>query len=155
VLKAGAPLVIVVIHPAFRAPKQTAWGWAIDRSGRETQYRRVDAYLSQRRVPITMNPGAAAHGSAPVLTQTFHRPIGMYAQLLGEHGFVIETIEEWASQRTSQPGLRADEENRARREIPLFLAIRAIRRAEQPSDPTRDGGSSGAEGSSGESRSGC
>lgn len=130
VLKAGAPLVMVVIHPAFRAPKQTSWGWAIDRQGRETQYRRVDAYLSTQRMPITMNPGAVARGDKPVLTHTFHRPLSVYAQQLRDAGFVIDAIEEWASQRTSEPGLRANEENRARREIPLFLAIRALRRAD-------------------------
>jgi hypothetical protein len=40
-------------------------------------------------------------------------------------GFLIEALEEWPSLRTSQPGPRAAEENRARREIPMFLGIRA------------------------------
>jgi hypothetical protein len=37
----------------------------------------------------------------------------------------IDRIEEWASARVSDSGPRAPEENRARREIPLFLALRA------------------------------
>jgi hypothetical protein len=42
-------------------------------------------------------------------------------------GFWIDALEEWPSLRTSQPGPRAAAENRARREIPLFLALRARR----------------------------
>jgi hypothetical protein len=40
---------------------------------------------------------------------------------------VLDALEEWASLRSSQPGPRAEAENRARREIPLFLALRARR----------------------------
>jgi hypothetical protein len=36
-------------------------------------------------------------------------------------------MEEWPSLRQSQPGPRAQEENRARREIPMFLALRAVK----------------------------
>ena len=72
-----------------------------------------------------MNPAAAAGGGEPVVTVTFHRPIGEYVAALASAGFVVDALEEWASQRTSQPGPRAEEENRARREIPMFLALRA------------------------------
>ena len=40
---------------------------------------------------------------------------------------MIDDLEEWPSRRRSEPGPRADEENRARREIPMFLCIRAIK----------------------------
>ncbi|MCG3123447.1 MAG: Ubiquinone biosynthesis O-methyltransferase [Phycisphaerales bacterium] len=138
VLKPGGSLVFVILHPAFRAPGQTSWGWEGERHqarrhagteaqkhGGERQYRRVDGYLSPGQMPIVMNPGKAAHGAEPVTTWTFHRPIQAYAKLLSEAGFVIEMIEEWPSARRSSPGPRAAEENRARREIPMFLAVRA------------------------------
>jgi len=92
------------------------------------QYRRVDGYLSNGQVPITMNPGKAAHGAAAVTTWTFHRPIQSYVKALVDAGFVIEALEEWPSMRQSQPGARATEENRARREIPMFLGVRAVKR---------------------------
>lgn len=126
-LRPGSPFVAVLLHPAFRSPKQTSWGWdTSDRRG-QRQYRRVDAYLSESSSPITMNPGKAAHGDTPVETLTFHRPISGYVRSLASAGFAVEAFEEWPSMRTSEPGPRADEENRARTEIPLFLGIRAVR----------------------------
>jgi 23S rRNA-/tRNA-specific pseudouridylate synthase/SAM-dependent methyltransferase len=140
-LKPGGRFVGVVLHPAFRAPGQTSWGWDVRdeggaasggaRGGRVAhagaQFRRVDAYLSPAQREIVMNPGAAAHGAAKVTTTTYHRPLQTYVRALAQAGFAIDALEEWASARQSQPGPRAQEEDRARREIPMFLAVRAIR----------------------------
>jgi hypothetical protein len=93
------------------------------------QYRRVDGYLSSGSKEIVMNPGAAASGKEPVVTMTYHRPIQAYINALGHAGFAVDAMEEWPSVRQSQPGPRAAEENRARREIPMFLALRAVRLA--------------------------
>ncbi|MCW5764339.1 MAG: methyltransferase domain-containing protein [Phycisphaeraceae bacterium] len=119
-IRPGGGLVFVISHPAFRAPGQTSWGW--DDKGRR-QFRRVDGYLSNGQHRIQMHPGE----NPDVVTWTFHRPLQTYARLLRDAGFAIETLEEWPGQRTSQPGPRAEEENRARREIPLFLGVRAVR----------------------------
>ncbi|MBA4119223.1 MAG: hypothetical protein C0513_00740 [Isosphaera sp.] len=116
-LRAGGALVVVVSHPAFRIPGQSEWSWDA-RSGR--QWRRVDGYLSPLSRPIQMHPGS----DPGVLTWTFHRPIQSYADAGSAAGLTIDAIEEWPGQRVSQPGPRAEEENRARREIPLFLALR-------------------------------
>ncbi len=156
-LKPGGRFVSVILHPAFRAPGQTGWGWdepkgpteasmgrRVRRKGRfdrdqraarasegataiARQYRRVDGYLSEGHSEIVMNPGAASSGAERVVTLTHHRPIQTYVRLLSAAGFTIDALEEWPSVRQSQPGPRAAEENRARREIPMFLAIRAIR----------------------------
>jgi RluA family pseudouridine synthase len=95
----------------------------------DRQFRRVDGYLSSGHREIVMNPGAVSGGSDRVVTLTHHRPIQTYVRLLREAGFLIEALEEWPSARESEPGPRAAEENRARREIPMFLAIRAVREA--------------------------
>ncbi len=141
-LKTGGRLVAVILHPAFRSPGQTSWGWAEtsneDPAPRkpgsrmkerplptERQYRRVDGYLSPAHREIVMNPGAASHGKAAVTTVTHHRPIQAYVKAMADAGLRIVAMEEWASARESQPGPRAREENRARREIPMFLAVRA------------------------------
>jgi SAM-dependent methyltransferase len=165
-LREGGALVAVILHPAFRAPGQTSWGWDGDartmgrskfdpraRAGHEArsplrdtprtgapgrlrQYRRVDGYLSAGQSPITMNPGKVAHGAAPVTTWTFHRPIQAYVKALADAGFVIESLEEWPSMRQSEPhGARASEENRARREIPMFLGVRAVKRPSVSCNP--------------------
>jgi 23S rRNA pseudouridine1911/1915/1917 synthase len=149
-LREGGMFVGVVLHPAFRAPGQTSWGWdgetrnaergtrkknssvassafRIPRSAEVRQYRRVDGYLSVGQTPIVMNPGAVARGQAAVTTMTFHRPIQAYVNAFAKAGLLVDAMEEWPSLRVSQPGPRAAEENRARREIPMFLALRGVK----------------------------
>ncbi len=125
-LRDGGRLVVVMLHPAFRAPQQSGWHWEEDDAGEERCQRTVSGYLSEHRSSIVMNPGQAARGRRAVTTWSFHRPLQHYVKALAKSGFAIDGLEEWTSQRTSEPGRRAREENRARREIPMFLALRAI-----------------------------
>lgn len=110
--------IIVLNHPSFRIPRQSGWG--IDAN--KIQYRYVNRYMSPLKIPITMHPGEPQSES----TWSFHQPLSYYSQSLKANGFLIESIEEWVSGKTSQ-GPAAKMENRAREEIPLFLAISAIR----------------------------
>ncbi len=130
-LKPGGRVVAVVLHPAFRNPGSTSWGWEGMAADDQRQFRRVDAYLSESATPIVMNPGEAAAGEEPQTTTTHHRPISRYMNAFAAAGLLVDAIEEWPSHRVSEPGPRAREENRARQEIPMFLAIRA-RRASLP-----------------------
>jgi hypothetical protein len=50
-----------------------------------------------------------------------------YFKALRKAGFLVSRLEEWNSQKKSQPGPRADAENRARKEFPLFLALEAVK----------------------------
>ncbi len=125
-LRDNGRFVMVMLHPAFRAPQQSGWHWEEDESGGEKCVRTMSGYLSTFRSSIVMNPGQAAHGRRAVTTWTYHRPLQAYTAALGSAGFAIERIEEWTSQRASEPGRRATEENRVRREIPLFMAMRAV-----------------------------
>ena len=68
-----------------------------------------------------MNPGQKTSSS----TWSFHQPISYYVSCLVSHGFVIDALEEWASDKESQAGKTSKMENHARAEIPLFMAIRA------------------------------
>jgi ubiquinone/menaquinone biosynthesis C-methylase UbiE len=121
-LSAGGRLYLVMTHPAFRVPKRSSWGW--DESAR-LQYRRIDGYLGEAKVPIQMHPGDAPSAR----TITFHRPLQSYSKALQKAGFAISRLEEWNSHRTSQAGPRKAAEDRARKEIPLFLAIEAVKLA--------------------------
>jgi len=126
VLRPGGRVVISILHPAFRSPQTTAWGWTTDeRTAVPVQFRRVDRYMSERASPIVMNPGRVAAGERPITTTTHHRPIAAYINALANAGLLVDAMEEWSSQRTSAPGPRAEAENIARAEIPMFLAIRA------------------------------
>lgn len=129
VLKDGGRFVAVVLHPAFRSPQATAWGWTTDgRTGVPIQFRRVDRYMSERSSEIVMNPGEAAHGKQAITTTTYHRPIGAYVEAFAKAGLAIDAMEEWVSDRTSQAGPRANAENLSRAEIPMFLALRGVKR---------------------------
>jgi ubiquinone/menaquinone biosynthesis C-methylase UbiE len=119
-LKPGGRFVLAMMHPCFRGPKETSWGWDADQ---KIQYRRVDRYLIPRKTPITTHPG-----SAPTeYTWSFHKPLEAYVKPLRQAGLLIDALEEWPSHKTSQPGPRAAAENQSRKEIPMFLALRAIK----------------------------
>jgi ubiquinone/menaquinone biosynthesis C-methylase UbiE len=127
-LRPGGRLVLVMMHPAFRVPKASGWGWDA-KAG--VQFRRVDKYLLPRKVPITTHPGSAPGG----YTWTFHKPIGAYVRGLRAAGLLVDAMEEWPSHKTSTSGPRAAAENAAREEVPMFLAIRAVKVAGLAGNP--------------------
>jgi SAM-dependent methyltransferase len=120
VLRKGGKFIFVLNHPAFRNPKESGWGYSEEE---KVQYRRVDSYLSESKVKIDMTPGSAKDKK---FTVSFHRPIQLWSKLLNKHNFAITRMEEWESHRVSERGPRQEAENRARKEIPLFLAIETI-----------------------------
>jgi SAM-dependent methyltransferase len=119
-LKPGGQFVIAMMHPAFRGPKETHWGWDADQ---KVQYRRVDRYLLPRKAPIIAHPGLRDS----TYSWSFHKPLEAYVKALRNAGLLIDAIEEWPSHKTSQPGPRQAAENQARKEIPMFMAIRAVK----------------------------
>jgi ubiquinone/menaquinone biosynthesis C-methylase UbiE len=120
ILKPRGRLIVVMMHPCFRGAGETSWGW--DEKAK-VQYRRVDRYLIPRKTPIATHPGS----DPGQYTWTFHRPIENYAKAIRQAGLLIDAIEEWPSHKQSTSGPRASAENVARKEIPMFLAIRAVR----------------------------
>lgn len=119
ILKPAGRMHIVLNHPAFRVPESSSWGWDKEQN---IQYRRIDAYLTEKRVRIAMHPG-----SDPSLkTVSYHRPLQFYFKALARAGFAVSGLEEWTSHKKSGIGVRQIAENRSRREIPLFLYMQAI-----------------------------
>jgi len=121
VLKPHGKLFIVLNHPAFRIPKASAWGYDEEA---KTQYRRVDSYMSESKVEIKMNPSKRDTKT----TISFHRPLQYYFKTLANSGFVVARLEEWLSHRESESGPRKKAEDRARKEIPMFLFLEVLRR---------------------------
>jgi ubiquinone/menaquinone biosynthesis C-methylase UbiE len=117
-LAAGAHFTLVLNHPCFRIPRQSSWG--VDATNK-VQYRRIDRYLSEMKIPIHAHPSKK---EASASTLSFHHPLSSFVNWLFETGFVVETIEEWCSDKQST-GKNAKMEDRSRAEIPLFLAIHA------------------------------
>ena len=127
ILKKGGRFFIVLNHPAFRNPKNTIWGFD---ETTKTQYRRVDAYLSESKTEIDMAPGSDPStklGASKKVTVSFHRPLQVYFKALVKNGFLIGRLEEWNSHKKSEAGPRQKAEDKARQEIPLFLVIEAIK----------------------------
>lgn len=126
-VRPGGRVVVVVLHPAFRSPRRSSWTWEGKDARSQRQFRRVEAYLSDQAIEIVMNPGQVASGARPVTTTTYVRPMQSYVNAIARAGLRVDAMEEWISPRVSEPGPRAEEENRARREFPMFLAVRAVR----------------------------
>lgn len=118
VLKKDGYAHLVLNHPAFRIPKASYWGYD---DAKRMQFRRVDRYLSESKEEIVMHPGAKISEK----TISYHHPLQWYIKHLAKSGFMIDRLEEWISHKTSDSGPRAGAENRARKEIPLFLYLRA------------------------------
>ena len=141
ILRPGGRLVVVMTHPCFRSAKETSWGWD---EKNKIQYRRVDRYLIPRKTPIVTHPGSAPDQ----YTWTFHRPIEAYVKALRNAGLLVEAMEEWPSHKFSDSGPRASAENAARKEIPMFLAIGAVKTPGQSQSATES-----TEGSEGREKS--
>ena len=119
-LRPGGRVVLLMTHPCFRIPRQSGWGW--DR-GRRLRYRRVDRYLTRLAVPMK-GYGGARRG----FTRSYHRPLGAYVNGLAACGLLVDGIHELPTYKPPEPGPQAKAEAAANREIPLFLALRAIKR---------------------------
>jgi ubiquinone/menaquinone biosynthesis C-methylase UbiE len=117
-MQEGSKLVLVINHPCFRIPRQSHWG---QDEQSKLQYRRVNLYMTPQKIPIATHPGKSAHEQKETIS--FHFPLSSYFQFLHESGFVVESLQEWCSDKVST-GKMASMENRARREFPLFLALK-------------------------------
>lgn len=119
-LKGEGKMVIVLNHPVFRIPRQSSWGWD---EANKVQYRRIDSYLTSQKIAILLHPGL----EDKTTTYSFHWSLQDISKMISGAGLVIEKIEEWISPKKSEGG-RAVEEDRSRKEIPLFMAL-VVRKA--------------------------
>ncbi len=121
VLKDGGKFLTVINHPSFRNPTHTHWGFD---DAEDKQYRRVEEYLSESKIKIDMTPGSRTDKK---FTVSFHRPLQLYVKLLSKHGMAVTRLEEWESHKESEKGPKQRAENKARKEIPLFMCIESTK----------------------------
>jgi hypothetical protein len=107
-----------MMHPAFRIPKESSWGWDEEK---KAQYRRIDRYLSASSSELVVHPGQK--GSE--VTVSYHRSLQDFSKALSKAGLVIAKMEEWISHKKSGLGPRQKAEDAARKEFPLFLMLEA------------------------------
>lgn len=117
VLKKEGRFVLVLLHPAFRIPQHSDWGFDMKKS---LQYRRVEKYLSEVAIEIKQNPFKSKNAAETI---TYHRSLQWYMKAFKKEGFVITSLEEWISHKKSAPGKRQKAEDAARKEFPMFLAL--------------------------------
>ena len=120
-LKPGGRAVFVFMHPCFRIPRKTHWGWDPDQ---KIQYRRIDGYGTPHEIEITTHPGKGT-GEQTVF---HHRPLAGLLNAMGKGGLAVIGCEELYSHRRSQvAGPFSKAEHRAAEEFPLFIALKALR----------------------------
>lgn len=119
-LRPGGKLALVLNHPCFRIPRQSRW--EVDERS-DMRFRRVDRYMGPLRIPIRTNPSL---GERSPIAWSFHHPLSDYSRWLAQAGLLIESIEEWVSDKKSE-GKTARREDRSRQEFPLFLAVCALK----------------------------
>ena len=119
VLKPNGKLILILNHPSFRIPQRSSWQW--DEKDNK-QYRRIDGYMSEQSFNIDMTPGEKDE-SKKKFTISFHRPLQQYVKALAKSDFSIKRLEEWISHKKSQDGPRSAEEDRIRKEIPMFMCL--------------------------------
>ena len=117
-LKPQSALAVVLVHPCFRIPRASNWHFD---AANNRQLRTVGQYLTSGKFAIEMHPGTAPGE----MTYTFHRPLQAYVNTMASAGFFIEHLEEWTSVKHPPKGRRYEALEQARKEIPLFLAIKA------------------------------
>lgn len=115
-LKADGRIVVFMLHPAFRVPRQSGWGFD---PGRKLTYRRVDSYLTSRGVPMKAYAEVTSRSSGT--TMSFHRPLGEYVNTLSALGFVLERLDELPDPNVDQ------NTKKETLDIPLFVALKAQR----------------------------
>jgi ubiquinone/menaquinone biosynthesis C-methylase UbiE len=112
VLKPNGRLVMFMIHPCFRIPRQSGWGFD---EKRKLYYRRIDRYLSPLAVPMKTYQGG--------ITRSYHHPLQDYVQALLAASFSIDAWQEIADSSYKPNGQKNPNED-----IPLFLALRAYKK---------------------------
>jgi SAM-dependent methyltransferase len=120
-LKPGGRAVMVFMHPCFRIPRKTHWGWDGDQ---KIQYRRLDSYGTPLEIPITTHPGKGTGEQ----THFHHRPLADLLTTIGQSGLAVVACDELYSHRRSQgTGPFSKAEHFAAGEFPMFIALKAVK----------------------------
>ena len=117
ILKKGGRIVLVLNHPSFRVPQGSDWYFE-----NGVQSRLVSQYLSPSKIFIDMTPGEK-DPKKKIKTISFHRSLQDYVKIFNKNGFVISRLEEWISHKQSGVGPRQKAEDKARKEIPMFMCL--------------------------------
>jgi ubiquinone/menaquinone biosynthesis C-methylase UbiE len=121
-LKPNGKLVLVMMHPSFRIPRSATWQW---NEQFHRQERTLWNYMTSHEIDISTHPGNNQKGTKTI---HFHRPLQAYVNTLGNAKLYIDHLDEWVSHVPEQTGIKSDAILKAKKEFPMFMAIRAIKK---------------------------
>lgn len=120
-MKDDGRAILVFMHPCFRIPKKSHWGFDNDQ---KIQFRRLDSYGSPQEIRIATHPGKGG----PEETVFYHRPLAVLLSEMGRSGLAVTACEELYSHRRSQGGgAFSKAEHKAAEEFPLFMALKCVK----------------------------
>ena len=120
-LKPGGRAVIVMMHPCFRIPQESHWGWDGDQ---KIQFRRLDKYGKALEIGIQTRPGLGTDEG----TVFYHRPLAEVISPMGKAGLgVVECVELFSHRRSQGGGPFSNAEHKAAEEFPLFIGLKAVK----------------------------
>ncbi|MEI6420344.1 MAG: methyltransferase domain-containing protein [bacterium] len=115
-LKLGGKFYIVIKHPSFRTSSITAWVMD-EESG--IKYRCVGEYLSESRIGLEK----IIDNENVTNEYSYHRPLQLYFKALVKNKLAVTRLEEWNSHRKAMPGSHQKAEDKAIKEIPMFMML--------------------------------
>lgn len=115
VLKKDGEILVFMLHPCFRIPRQSGWG--IDEK-RKLRYRRIDSYLMAKNIPM-------GNGE----TTVFFRPLSYYINTFVKSGWKVLEMQEIANTQTTENQTNSRMDRISSMEIPMFLCLRLARLA--------------------------
>ncbi|OGC46435.1 hypothetical protein A2V49_02785 [candidate division WWE3 bacterium RBG_19FT_COMBO_34_6] len=104
-LKPDGKIIIFMMHPCFRIPRQSGWG---EDKKRKLIYRRLDRYLSAGVIPLDVK---VRYKGKKITSYFYHRPLNFYFELFKKNNLFVENLIEIPEQK---PGYS---------EFPTFLAL--------------------------------
>lgn len=107
-------LIIFMLHPCFRVPRQSGWGFD---EKRKLTYRRVDSYLSYNAVPYKVVNNR-------VSSYFYHNPLNVIINTLAKQKCFLTNMEEIAENAMPKD---LKHSKRAKEEIPMFLYLQFIK----------------------------
>ncbi len=117
-LKKGGSLIIVMMHPCFRIPQYSNWQFNDEKHRQE---RIMWKYLNSETIEILSKPSNKANSE---ITYHYHRPINAYINSASKYGLYLEEIQELASNKKEQKGIKSEAIELAKSEIPMFLSMK-------------------------------
>ncbi len=108
-LNANGSLIIFMMHPAFRIPRQSGWG---EDKNRKLIYRRVDRYLTTETIPLNTH---VVNNGKSITSYFYHRPLSKYFEEFKKCGLRVGDLFEIA------------EDKKGYAEFPTFLALMLVK----------------------------